>query len=288
MKSFKKIILGLAILLAIMIIVYFVYFNPTQDISNPKDIGNSKNIELIEWNAKELFAVFVDPNDIAIIDGVKIPLKGTFRLKPELTDTYAEIGVYNEKNKPLFIIPLFTASAYSKNGFYDFYNGICDTCLTTKITTIDELTEQSSANAVKILELLGYDSITDIELDKNPNILSKYDKVIVLHNEYVTKKMFDVITSHPNVIYLYPNALYAEISTNYQDDTISLIRGHGYPESEIDNGFNWEFENTRPYEFDKKCDTWEFYNITNGKMLNCYPEQKIWKDEKFLKTLKEL
>ena len=288
MKSFKKIILGLAILLAIMIIVYFVYFNPTQDISNPKDIGNSKNIELIEWNAKELFAVFVDPNDIAIIDGVKIPLKGTFRLKPELTDTYAEIGVYNEKNKPLFIIPLFTASAYSKNGFYDFYNGNCDYCLTTKIRTVDELAEQSSANAVKILELLGYDSITDIELDKNPNILSKYDKVIVLHNEYVTKKMFDVITSHPNVIYLYPNALYAEISTNYQDDTISLIRGHGYPESEIDNGFNWEFENTRPYEFDKKCNTWEFYNITNGKMLNCYPEQKIWKDEKFLKTLKEL
>ena len=165
MKSFKKIILGLAILLAITIIVYFVYFNPTQDISSPKDIKNSKKAELIEWNTKELFAVFVDPNDIAIIDGVKIPLKGTFRLKPELTDTYAEIGVYNEKNKPLFIIPLFTASAYSKNGFYDFYNGICDTCLTTKITTIDDLTEQSSANAVKILELLGYDSITDIELN---------------------------------------------------------------------------------------------------------------------------
>jgi hypothetical protein len=286
MKSFKKNILGLAILLVITIIVYFAYSNATQDISSPKDVENSKNIELIEWNTKELFAVFVDPNDIAIIDGVKIPLKGTFRLKPELTDTYAEIGVYDKKNKPLFIIPLFTASAYSKNGFYDFYNGICDTCLTTKIRTIDELTEQSSANAVKILELLGYDSITDIELDKNPNILSKYDKVIVLHNEYVTKKMFDVITSHPNVIYLYPNALYAEISTNYQDGTISLIRGHGYAGS--DNGFDWEFENTRPYEFDKKCDTWEFYNITNGKMLNCYPEQKIWKDEKFLKALKEL
>ncbi|MEK6931705.1 MAG: hypothetical protein AABZ37_05980 [Thermoproteota archaeon] len=286
MKSFKKNILGLAILLVITIIVYFVYSNATQDISSPKDVENSKNIELIEWNTKELFAVFVDPNDIAIIDGVKIPMKGTFRLKPELTDTYAEIGVYDKKNKPLFIIPLFTASAYSKNGFYDFYNGICDTCLTTKITTIDELTEQSSANAVKVLKLLGYDSITDIELDKNPNILSKYDKVIVLHNEYVTKKMFDIITSHPNVIYLYPNALYAEISTNYQDGPISLIRGHGYAGS--DNGFDWEFDNTRPYEFDKKCDTWEFYNITNGKMLNCYPEQKIWKDEKFLKTLKEL
>jgi hypothetical protein len=288
MKLFKKIILGSAILLAITIIVYFAYFNPTQDISNSKDIGNPKNTELIEWNTKELFAVFVDPKDIVTISGKKIPMKGTFRLKPELTETYDKIGVYDQKNKPLFIIPVYTASAYSKNGFYDFYNGNCDTCLTTKIVSVDELGEQSSANAVKILELLGYDSITDIELNKNPNILSKYDKIIVLHNEYVTKNMFNAITSHPNVIYLYPNALYAEISTNFVDNTISLIRGHGYPEQNIANGFGWEFENTQPYEFDKECKSWEFYDIPNGKMLNCYPEQKIWKDEKFLKTLKEL
>ena len=100
--------------------------------------------------------------------------------------------------------------------------------------------------------------------------------------------MFNAITSHPNVIYLYPNALYAEISTNYQDGTISLIRGHSYPEPEIANGFDWEFDNTKQYESDKKCDNWKFYDISNGKMLNCYPEQKIWKDEKFLKVLKEL
>ncbi|HET9009310.1 MAG TPA: hypothetical protein VFN17_04235 [Nitrosarchaeum sp.] len=288
MKSFKKIIIGSAILLAITIIAYFAYFNPTQDTSSPKEIENPKNTELIEWNTKELFAVFVDPDDIVTINGQKIPMKGTFRLKPELTETYAEIGVYDQKNKPLFIVPLFTASAYSQNGFYDFYKGTCDTCLTTKIVSIDDLGEQSSANAVKVLELLDYDSITDIELDKNPDILSKYEKIIVLHNEYVTKNMFNAITSHPNVIYLYPNALYGEISTNYEDDTISLIRGHGYPELEIDNGFDWEFDNTRPYEFDKKCDSWEFYDIPNGKMLNCYPEQKIWKDKEFLKALKEL
>jgi len=100
--------------------------------------------------------------------------------------------------------------------------------------------------------------------------------------------MFDAITSHPNVIYLYPNALYAEISTNFVDNTISLIRGHGYPDATIDNGFDWKYDNTRPYEFDKQCNNWEFYEIPNAKMLNCYPEQKIWKDEKFLKTLKEL
>lgn len=288
MKLLKKIIIGSAILLAVTIIVYFAYSNPTQDTSGVKNIENSKNTELIEWNTKELFAVFVDPDDIAVINGKQIPMKGTFRLKPELTETYTEIGVYDQKNKPLFIIPLFTASAYSKNGFYDFYNGNCDSCLTTKIVSVDNLGEQSSANAVKVLELLDYDSITDIELDKNPDVLSKYEKIIVLHNEYVTQNEFDAITSHPNVIYLYPNALYAKIEVDYDKKTISLIRGHGYPELEIDNGFNWEFDNTRPYEFDKKCDDWEFYDIPNGKMLNCYPEQKIWKDKEFLKALKEL
>ena len=235
-----------------------------------------------------MFDVFVYPKDIVEINGNQIPMKGTFKLKPNFSDTYSKIGVYDGKNKPLVIIPVYTASVYSKNGFYDFYHGNCNTCLTTKITSIDELREQSSANAVKILELLGYDSITDIELDKNPGILTKYDKIILLHNEYVTKNMFEAITSHPNVIYLYPNALYAEISTNFVDNTISLIRGHNFPDENIKNGFDWEFENTHPYEYDKECKNWEFYNITNGKMLNCYPEQIIWKDEKFLKTLKEL
>ena len=123
---------------------------------------------------------------------------------------------------------------------------------------------------------------------KNSDILLSYNSVIILHNEYVTKKMFDAITSHPNVVFLYPNSLYAEISVNYEDNTISLIKGHGYPESSIINGFDWEFENTHPYEFDTKCNNWDFYTITNGVMLNCYPEQKIWNDELLLKKLKEI
>ena len=75
----------------------------------------------------------------------------------------------------------------------------------------------------------------------------------MLHNEYVTRTMFDAITNHPNVLYLYPNALYAEIEVDYIDETITLIRGHNYPEPEITNGFDWEFDNTHPYEFDSEC-----------------------------------
>ena len=46
--------------------------------------------------------------------------------------------------------------------------------------------------------------------------------------------------------------------------------------------------NTHPYEFDSECENWEFYDIHNGKMLNCYPEYRIFQDELLLKTLREL
>jgi hypothetical protein len=52
-----------------------------------------------------------------------------------------------------------------------------------------------------------------------------HDRVIVLPNEYVTKKEFDAIASHPDMIFLYPNALYAEVKTDYASNTITLVRG---------------------------------------------------------------
>ena len=233
--------------------------------------------------------MLVDPKDIVITQGQQNIRKATFALHEELNNTYDEIGVYHKDEKSVFIIPIFTASAYAKNGFYDFFNLNCnDSCLKTKIVTSSNLAYTSSANAVKILQLLGYDSITDVELDKNPKILENYSKVIVLHNEYVTKSMFDTITTHPKVVYLYPNALYAEISVDYETNTISLIKGHDFPDSSIKNGFDWEFENTNPYEFDIFCDDWGFYEIRNGMMLNCYPENIIWKNKEFLKYLKDI
>ena len=133
--------------------------------------------------------------------------------------------------------------------------------------------------------------MTDIEIDKNPSILQQFDKVILLHNEYVTHAMFDAITNHPNVIYLYPNALYAEIEVDYVDETITLIRGHNYPEPQITNGFDWEFDNTHPYEYDSECRTLDIYQIKNGWMTTCYPEKIFLKGTQafhLLKAIKDL
>ncbi len=282
----KFIIIG--IIIGIIIFTSFFVFELVllqDDVKNQ----NNKKIELIEWDSSRLFNVLVDPNDLILVKGITIPLKASFELKNEASEIYKKIGFFDENDKPLLIIPTFTASAYSKNGFYDFYNESCnEQCLTVEIVSKEKLDRNSSANAVKILQLLEYDSISDLELHQNPNILRSYDKIIVLHNEYVSKIMFDALTSHDNVIFLYPNSLYGEVKVDNINNKITLIRGHGFPNLDIINGFNWENENTHPFEFDNECNNWEFYPISNGFMLNCYPEQIIWQNELLLKSLKDL
>ena len=313
MKSKKVVILATSILLIISIGVYSQFLNEIEDSpiqekekdspiqEDQKYIPITINDEttlyeihkvdgknLIKFTTTNLFNVYSSVEDLYIAYDKLLAKKGLFKLKSNVGSTFSQIEISDEQDKPLVIVPIFTASAYGENGFYEFFKGWCDTCTTTKIVSIEKLDYSSSNNAVQVLKLLGYDSITDIELDQNPNLIAKYNKIIILHNEYVTKNMFNAITSHPNVIYLYPNALYAEIEVDYEKNEITLIRGHNYPEPEITNGFDWEYENTNPYEYDNECQNWEFYDIHNGKMLNCYPEYGIFQDELMLKTLKEL
>jgi len=204
-------------------------------------------------------------------DGISKWKSITLGLNPNKMDQYNEVALWNDPQNAVVVYPYFTYAAYQPHGFYDYFKGNCDDCTTTKFVQ-PKSQYTSSGKAHQALTLLGYSSITDIEIDKNPSILQQFDKVIILHNEYVTRAMFDAITSHPNVIYLYPNALYAEIEVNYIDETITLIRGHNYPEPEIINGFDWPFDNTHPYEYDNFCYDMEFYKTAAGWMTNCYPE----------------
>ena len=144
----------------------------------------------------------------------------------------------------------------------------------------------SSGNGFQVFKLLGYEIISDIDVDQDPDILKKYDKVILLHNEYVTKKEFDAITNHPNVLFLYPNALYAEVKIDYDTNFLTLQRGHNFPEPQIRNGFDWKFDNS-PLEYDVDCQEMGFDRIDNGWMLNCYPEKPIHQSKVLLNMIKE-
>jgi len=208
-------------------------------------------------------------------------------LNPNKFDMYNEVAVWNDPQKTAVVYPHFTYLAYNEPGFYTYYRGECDDCTTTKFVPPSLLNNEyvTSGLGHQALTLLGYTAISDVDIDQNPDILQQFDKIVMLHNEYVTRAMFDAITNHPNVIYLYPNALYAEIEVDYIDETITLIRGHNYPEPEITNGFDWEFDNTHPYEYDNLCLDMEIDQIENGWMTNCYPENLFLKNTEQLFSL---
>ena len=240
-----------------------------------------------EWTfvkSTSVFHTYIKESDFTVENDRKVWNKVLFELDPDIN--YDEANIKNTQQKAIVVYPTFTTSAYTEPGFYTFYRGECNSsCLTIQIK--NNFLPQSNPNAVQVLRLLGYDFTTDVDVDKDPSILAKYDKVIILHNEYVTKKEFDAITSHPNVIYLYPNALYAEVKSDYDKNTIMLIRGHNYPSQEIRNGYDWKFDNSE-LEYALDCKNMEFNRIDNGWMLNCYPENVIHKNMDLLKIIKKL
>lgn len=269
------------------VIVSVIIFQHVQ-VSSPIKTGESE-YDSAEWiditnDANFIFKAYAKNDAYKITNGVKTWDVVKLELDPSKSDMYREIGNMDNSQNAVVIIPVFTASAYNEPGFYTYYRGECDeSCLTIKMA--EKFTWNSSVYAIQVFNLLGYKMLTDIDVHENPQILQQFDKVILLHNEYVTRQEFDAITSHKNVVYLYPNALYAEVILN-DDNTITLVRGHNYPLPEIRNGFDWIHDNS-PFEYDHDCANMIFSRITNGVMLNCYPENEITQNPELLKAVKE-
>ncbi|MCE9652249.1 MAG: hypothetical protein K8Q89_04210 [Nitrosarchaeum sp.] len=245
-------------------------------------------------NGSSLFLASVSSNDFLGKNEAGRNMYSKFLLVPkeENRQLYDSLGPKKTNQTTVVIIPIFTMMAYSNHGFYDYYAGICnEKCLTVNVDSVDPaltLDFRSSSNAYQVFKFLGYNIISDADVDEDPSILRNYNRVILLHNEYVTQKEFDAITNHPKVIYLYPNALHAKVSLDFEGNSITLLRGHGYPKQNIENGFDWKYDNTHPYEYNTKCNDLQFYKIDNGFMLNCYPENIILSDVILLQTLLNL
>ena len=230
-----------------------------------------------------LFYVISESNHMPIMNN-------DVQFSSKMTETHFYENYEQLKASPSTIVvyPIFTQSAYEWDGIHDFYTGTCKTCTSTEIQHFYTDFYSSSGNAYKTLEFLGYEIIDDIEVDTNPSILENYDKVILLHNEFVTLTEFTAITNHPKVVYLYPNALSSMIEADYSSNLITLIRGPGYPTLNISNGFDWIHDNSEMLN-DWDCYDWNFYEVTNGYMLNCYPETFLKNDgTELLLKLKQL
>lgn len=256
-----------------------------EEVETPTTLQTIKNVVSL-WSKNNL-------PDSEFLRGVGYLIKnGGLELNQPISSTitserFAQVSVFNDTKKSVVIDPVFTEAAYSTHKFYAYYAGRCDSrCLTASIHMNMALGYTGSGKGLYTLKSLGYQTVTDVDVDKDPTILSKYDKVIVLHNEYVTQNEFEAITNHPHVVYLYPNALYAKVSYDNLHNTITLVRGHGYPYLTIRNGFNWKLDDSH-FEYNKSCINWKFFNVKNGIMLDCYPENDIPSDISLLKTIKD-
>ena len=293
--NLKIIVIPIAVLIIGIGVFSFISSNEKLEPSEDVEIIKSKEPgKLIQTNVPSLFKVMAYENDFEMIDGKKIWRDVFYELDESNMTIYDDL---KNNKKSAVVFPIFTAAAYSEPGFYTFYRGDCDQefhgvlfrdddCLTVKLEEEYSPLFTSSANGVQVLNLLDYEIITDITIHQNPEILLEYEKIILLHNEYVTSIQFDAITSHPNVIYLYPNALYAEIDFDEELWEISLIRGHNYPDPLIRNGFDWKFDNSLE-EYDVTCEDMKFSKIDNGWMLNCYPENILHKSKELLKQIRD-
>ena len=293
--NLKIIVIPIAVLIIGIGVFSFISSNEKLEPSEDVEIIQSKEPgKLIQTNVPSLFKVMAYENDFEMIDGKKIWRDVFYELDESNRTIYDDL---KNNKKSAVVFPIFTAAAYSEPGFYTFYRGDCDQefhgvlfrdddCLTVKLEEEYSPLFTSSANGVQVLNLLDYEIITDITIHQNPEILLEYEKIILLHNEYVTSIQFDAITSHPNVIYLYPNALYAEIDFDEELWEISLIRGHNYPDPLIRNGFDWKFDNSLE-EYDVTCEDMKFSKIDNGWMLNCYPENILHKSKELLKQIRD-
>jgi len=291
-----KIIFGIVVGIVIIIISTYI-FNQPQDSTNTFNVTpfliktQGEGEPIFVRGASTIFDVYVYSGEKNIEKSTldnPIYFEQYLYLNPDNSVLYEQLGWNSKLLKTVVVVPVFTKTAYGHPGFYDYYTNQCDNRCINSISIKPDLpmAYTSSASAIKVLSILGYPMITDIEIEKDSNILKNFDKVILLHNEYVTQKEFEAITNHPKVLYLYPNSLYAKIEYNHQNNTITLIRGHGYPNSNIKNGFDWKFDNSQ-FEYDINCQEWKFYEIENGMMLNCYPESRIVKDKDLLMAIKE-
>ena len=290
MNNLKKLFLFIASVLLIIVLFSFVMNSisePSVDVSVDNILQNYFSSHTMKKNNDIDFDTYFTENDFIRLKQ-KLPIldEVRFELSSDKLELYEKL---TPNDSTIVIYPIFTSAAYSDSGFYAFFSGDCDeSCLNNISFKNPDINYDSSGITTQILHIIGYDFITDIDVDKNPDILKNYQTVILLHNEYVTKKMFDAITSHPNLIFLSPNALYAEIEVDYNNDTIKLIRGHNYPPG-VSNGFGYEIEEQfHKYESDGLCLDWEFFEIKNGYHLNCYPDGSIHFNLELIAKIKQL
>ncbi|GEM_PF-5361667 len=153
--------------------------------------------------------------------------------------------------------PVFTHSAYQKGAFYTFYDRHKnDTAtqydlnmLTTKMVYGWGHSKGALVYFYPSIKNNTINVITDVEVHNND--ITQYNKLILLHNEYVTQPYYDNLRNFVErggtLILFDGSPLYAEVSYDNVANTITLLLGHYWSfdgiQAEKSVGERWEQEN---------------------------------------------
>jgi hypothetical protein len=204
------------------------------------------------WSAK-IIAILVSAGVVA---GLAIALT---QQSPEITSSISSLSdTVDSESQPgenhrfniVYVKPVFTETAYQAFGFYDFYykysgvNGnvmqdlewlrpvIYEKPLHDRLIMffdhIRGLNNNTDVTIITDLDLELYDGKTLL----NGNNGSKYDAVILGHQEYVTQKEYDVLKEYVakggTLIVLNGNVFYAEVDYDPETNTLQLVKGHDW------------------------------------------------------------
>jgi N,N-dimethylformamidase beta subunit-like, C-terminal len=144
-----------------------------------------------------------------------------------------------------YVAPTFTIAAYNHR-FYVFYRLEAKVPLWANVTTgLNLLTSKVIKLPSRIIKHAflapssNIEVITDQDVDSgsvftnnNPNSKSKYDVLILGHQEYVTQKEYDnlrhFVANGGTLILLDGNVFYAQVRYDRYSHSITLIKGHGW------------------------------------------------------------
>lgn len=172
-------------------------------------------------------------------------------------------------NSTLLITPIFTYSAYQDKCWYTNENNTTCTIVhyNSVVDSKQDRMDYGGNRLQQQLLCLKIDCITDVDLDKNPSIVNNYNRIVLMHNEYVTHNEYNAIMNHKNVFYVFPNSLYRFV--DYNGTHITYDTETNNKQSFSTWGDVSEFDTCIPII------GYHIVNYSNGKGLSCYVYREI-------------
>ncbi|MDQ6863549.1 MAG: hypothetical protein M3044_06970 [Thermoproteota archaeon] len=191
---------------------------------------------------------------------------GSYAVKPRVTDyagyhNWADVAINYVNNKRIaFVEPTFTYAAYRNGSFYNFYEKYSLSDTTNKTITADlnllknrpiphgpfpyyahpTFLDIPYIDYFKILlqHVKNKDpfvtNITDVDVHQGKIFQTDgrnaYDVLFLFHNEYATQSEYNnlrqFVSNGGTIVFTEANTLFAEVSYNKTNDSITLVKGH--------------------------------------------------------------